>query len=348
MRGPARDDLALRAFGPGHVPTVLQPFALTPGATPAEMEVDRGATLRGRVEPPAMAAFLLRSGQGIELVTSGPVSSSRQHLPPYRRDLMQRAPFPLAADGSFAIHGVPAGTWDLFLGPQRCLTLAAIGPGETRTIVVDARRFVPARLRARVLVDGTAEHRMQLLLRRRGATNGASQTSYHPLTEDRPLDTTLPPGDYEVEIQVRRDAWCDLPTSHRLQLAPGQTVDRQLRVQTGQLHFCVKTPAGTPVPDLEFVLGTEDGGWSSRRMLRTDARGVATVWTTAGAYTIDVWPEHLSTIAARVAEGRRREGERLPLTHLRVRAGTVRTTDAKATGGEPVDLVLPAAAGYLP
>lgn len=109
LRGAHGQRHVLRVLGPGHMPTRILDLRLDD--SPLRLEVEDGASLRGRIEPlaeqqpmPEIHAERFASYRpGVQLVD---VHDAERRLPARRRDSL-----PLAADGSFCIEGVAPGSW---------------------------------------------------------------------------------------------------------------------------------------------------------------------------------------------------------------------------------------------
>lgn len=177
LRGPTRGYLGLRARG-AFVSRLLAP--VVPGGPDQRvvLQVERGAILQGSLAPVAVLAELQPTASARMLVAGnehlgaakkpGPTLLLRSAQLPGRpvvlpnRTLMEEPGFPIAADGTFRIEGIPPGDWTVELlgaidGRLQMPSLgqvAGLRDGERRQVEFSLAELVPGELRAVVLRDG--------------------------------------------------------------------------------------------------------------------------------------------------------------------------------------------------
>ena len=178
LRGPSRGYLGLRARG-AFVTRLLAP--VVPGGPDQRivLQVERGAILQGSLAPvgvlaelqPAAGARLLVAGNehlgaakkpGPTLLLRSAQQQGRPLVLP-KRTLMEEPGFPIAADGTFRIEGIPPGDWtvELLGAIDGRLQMPSLGQatglreGEVREVAFSLAELVPGELRAVVMRDGT-------------------------------------------------------------------------------------------------------------------------------------------------------------------------------------------------
>ncbi len=210
LRVPPDEDFALRLLGPGHRPTVVQPWRIAAnGPREVTVAVATGGSIRGRVGPPealaALRAELPKPANGLPLPPSNDDAGLQfRHVATGETipvaSFLRRGVVPIAADGSYAVDGLAAGDWQMtFVGVYRVQedvpaanggqrsdargmvmfelpTVMGVGDLELRAVDVDLSPFVPGRLDASVSRDGAVLEAGQLFL----ATIGACGTVKPP------------------------------------------------------------------------------------------------------------------------------------------------------------------------
>ena len=251
LRGP-KGALALRLTGEQRAPHIVQPIHLE-GEGDLLVEMPRGATLRVRLVPQRIALALLAAAKpkpnqtskpfGIELIRDG---GEKMHR-------FLEAPFPCEPDGSFAIAGIPEGTWHVRVGTGLrgyAACKVELRNGETLECEVDVTTLEPANVTLRILVDGTpaagayvnclARHPIDSFGNRPGGgANGRSDANGLFQFDSRV-------GDFYVNLS------CTTPEGKSMRLMPQFRIERPgaqeilLDLQTGSLDLTLLRPDGTP------------------------------------------------------------------------------------------------------
>jgi len=154
LRGP-RSSLALRLSGGGLSLQIVQPIRLDEDGD-LRVVAQRGASWRGKLVPEAVARELWKLGQpqpnvepekvGLELH-----SANGESLHQYFD-----APFPFAADGTFAIDGISVGTWHVLVRAKHrfAATTITVAEGQQLEQDVDVQAMAIANVTLRIRVDG--------------------------------------------------------------------------------------------------------------------------------------------------------------------------------------------------
>ncbi|MCC6784953.1 MAG: carboxypeptidase regulatory-like domain-containing protein [Planctomycetes bacterium] len=175
LRGHPEQVHALRLPGPGAMPQLVQPFRCDDPSV-ARVVVNRGAALRGRVEPASLVAELYAEAGIVGATMTGESESLRPGLQLYgvgpRRFVSHplgsgvTGQIPIETDGSFRASGIPPGTWRVKLlssrreatqssgSTQELLTGLTLADGEERELVLDLRALVRSEVELDLRLDG--------------------------------------------------------------------------------------------------------------------------------------------------------------------------------------------------
>ncbi|MCA8970636.1 MAG: hypothetical protein KDC95_12660 [Planctomycetes bacterium] len=281
IEGPGRAQLALGVLGPGHAPIFENGIVLDASDAPIEILVPSGARVTGTIGPKELLEQLREQ---VGLSSKDDSSSTAYSLRPSVRlarngDGTRREYYPakekiyVDRDGGFSIEGAPTGDWMLELvmaravgprtftsGGEAVARLNELKEGETRTLDLDLSRRVRARVKGLVLVDGEPCSKGSVLLKAKRPDDGLGNSpmlgaQVHTDDESR-FEVLLEPGSYRVELMVL-DAlakrWAHFPIHTRIVVAPGETQDVTLRVQTGRLRLLLRDSEDHAVSDVRIA-----------------------------------------------------------------------------------------------
>ncbi|MCB9878947.1 MAG: sigma-70 family RNA polymerase sigma factor [Planctomycetes bacterium] len=303
LRGP-KGALALWLTGDGFAPCIVQPIRLDSTET-LVVEMARGATLRGRLLPTEVAQELLAD---VAPRTNTEVKPFGIELLDERGEKLHRffeLPFPLAADGSFAITDLPAGGWHVRVGGLHHGFVAAqvtLRAGEVLDRDLDVSSLARTTVTLRCLVEGTPVAKTFVQVRGRHAPSSLGGR-YRDTNEGRTdgegrLRFTSCPGDFDASFEWR------LPSGGKVQLTPHFAVacageqDVVLDVQLGALDLTVLHPNGSPAAGVELWEAERNTGerWTA------DEHGRVRVPTiVAASLTLEAMPRSLTTTGQRSA-----------------------------------------------
>lgn len=300
LRGP-KGPLALRLWGGGLALQIVQPVSLE-GEGDLKIAGQRGATWRGKLFPATVARELAALG------ASRPNTKSKRvglRLTSDRGESLHRfleRPFPIAADGSFEISGIPAGTWNAIVKGRSSYAAAKIqvAAGQVLEQDLDASALAAADVDLRILVDGVPAADCYVNVMGWHAKN---------VFGERFASQSLGRADSDGRFAVSTFVG-DLALHITWPVAAGKT---------SQLCAYASVPrAGQQDLVLDLLLGTldvrvlqADGSPAVGARLRESNRRAGAVWTAdakgrlvqvhfvAGSYEIEALPRSLSTRAAR-------------------------------------------------
>jgi hypothetical protein len=316
LHGPPREELALRILGPGHQPIVLQEVFLDPALGPLRVEIFDGAALVGRVRPiEALRQFhptqeiIDRFSRGeyhnLTLASTLPglrlVRPSGVRHPTGCRVLFEE-------DGSFAIEGIPPGTWDLWLeyapgftwapqaGAWEALQKLELRDGERRTLDLDLGHLMRGRLEGRILYRGGPVAQLKVNLRglRSEAGGKLEYTGAIPGPAETDLDgrfsLNLVPGTYLVSVLAGMST---LHVQERAEVRPGAKLQQDFNVRIAKLCLRALAPDGkTPLPRVRLRASWKNQLWLSS--VETGGDGWATFeHVPLGAVNVKTRPKHL-------------------------------------------------------
>jgi hypothetical protein len=295
------DGLELRALGPGHEKLVRTGIMTGDGSASIELVVSRGAVLSGKVVPAEIVRALdtTPSGQpasaptkrpGLRLIEVVPKGSTPRVLPAYGPGQIE-----LGMDGGFRIDAIPAGTWDVLLyrhrpalrdgssgsGPEYpALARLVIAGDEQRELVLDAARFLPARVRGRVTFDGQPLARARLQLWRTAVGNVRATTeNLERSSEDGAFEfLQAQQGTYRLAAYPDDElgrAGKRLFSDATLTLLPGESRTWDVALAARRLEVRVLDAEGAAAAGRRLFLTAAEEAWGSFFELRTDRDGKA-------------------------------------------------------------------------
>lgn len=245
LRGAEDQRHVLRVLGPGHMPTRIQDLPLDD--SPLRLEVADGASLRGQLGstaelqamPELHAERFASYRPGLQLVD---VHDAERRVPARRTDSLK-----LAADGSFCIEGVAAGSWHVLLtrwvvepdGRETLTTewLATVHDlrvGEARVVAFGRERMVRGRIEG-TLFDGHepwAHARVVWEADRLDGVAGVQPAIATLCTDERGrFRAELAPGSWHaaVAVEVSAGQWHKVRLAERYEVLPGGTLGVELR-----------------------------------------------------------------------------------------------------------------------
>jgi RNA polymerase sigma-70 factor (ECF subfamily) len=275
LRGPSRGYLGLRARGT-FVTRLLGPVVLGGPDRRIVMQIERGATLAGSLAPASLLAELrpttvsplldgnehLDARKKLWPTLQLRASDPRRLLP--RNTMRDELGFPIAADGTFRIEGIPPGDWTLELlcaidGRPQLPSLgqvASLREGERRQVEFSLAGLAPGELRAVVLRDGAPWPNAQI-----HCNGGWSRTDARGR-----LKLRARPGSYWPEADIGeghdRYLYCT-----EVVVQPGEVTSVTLDFVRRKVRIHVLDADGAPVPKRAFQIV----GFS--RTFETDAEG---------------------------------------------------------------------------
>tara|TARA_R110002072_G_scaffold141664_3_gene286933 strand:- start:35569 stop:38682 length:3114 start_codon:yes stop_codon:yes gene_type:complete len=302
LRGP-KGPLALRLSGAGLALQVVQPISLD-AADDLTVPAQRGATWRGRLVPAEVAREVVALGErrpniklkpvGIRLVRDGGESLHRY---------LER-PFPIAADGSFEISGIPAGTWNAIVKAKSRYAAATIRIVEGQMLErdLDIAAFAAADVNLRILVDGAPASDCDVNAMGWHAKDAFGQrfTSQRMGRTDADGRFSLRTFVGDLELRVYWRAASGKRSILRAYTVVPHAGEQQsvLDLRIGALDVSVLQADGTPAVGLQLREAGRKTGW----IWTTDAEGqLRQRPILAGSYVIEARPRSLSTQAARDA-----------------------------------------------
>jgi hypothetical protein len=194
----------------------------------------------------------------------------------------------LGADGTFALAGIPAGTWEACLrfrtGISAPLATVDVRPGRDHELVLQAPHLLPASIAGLALLDGRPFSDGEVCLRL--LRDGTAMVKARPGTDGRFDFRAVQPGEYLPYLMFFDDARNQvLPvqvSSHEpLRLAPGARSEttlhfRRTRIRLRVLQADGQTPVGNRLVHLRQT-GAWLGEHAAVRIGRLDDQGLATV-----------------------------------------------------------------------
>lgn len=362
LRGNPELVYSLRLPGPGHIPQLEHGIRIAADLEPLVVVVPQGATIRGRVHPvAALDAFRLpvadrpkhpgfAPGLNLYVPINRRLPAKTSHQAPDR--------FLLAADGSFAIHGVPLGSAVLHLCYNSgtglnhrlhlpLMRLEDLREGETRELVIDLRPFRPTKVLGRVHINGEPARGLQI-------SAGASDRKGPELSYERSIFRVGAQADDEGRFQIvappltmRVDARVKDPGAYHnyvlaagLRPTPGADTALVVDIQTGDLQLRLLSADGIRrIAGVRITARRLDVSFAQLAYLRnTDKEGRASASALqCGRYALLIHPKKLADPTAQAAL--RRQG----ITPKQIQIGEVQIQPRQEAR---LEIKLPAAAGY--
>ncbi len=293
LPGPPEPPLAVRVSG-GHRVTVVAGVRWKAAAGPLRVDVASGATVNGRLLPEAtIAGYWQAEGRGavdeaaraqwegtltprIELSRS--IDGRGESWPP----LFTVGPALVARDGTFAVTGIPPGTWRVTLvrsvrhadGRSQFLeqhlgTVPDLRDGETRRFDAVLGRDLPALLSGTVSVDGQPLRAGSVHLHPVG--NGGSRSATVRTNDNGEFDVQLTAGTWRMTVALAAYGTV-LPVEGQLTLEPGQQRRDVFRIRTGGVRLCLVRADGTGIAGAVVLVELPGSGWH-RWLPATDGDG---------------------------------------------------------------------------
>jgi len=330
LRGPVSSGgLAVKALGPGHVPTLTKNVSLGPAVKTLVVRVSRGAVLFGHLEPASVVARMgpdERTRQMAERMGSG----KQKYLATYRPSLRLQQPathrampagfnsgYPIADDGSFETGAIPAGDWEVKLhyfqatssggswADEPLQTVRGLTDGEKREVKLDVSALIPGELIGRCLVNGKpwANGEVRLSGQRpddRGGNRSAIATARTD-AEGR-FHVSLVAAIYVAHLPLAEKGWQKtwIPCTDRVPVQSGQESHHVFRFVRAKVVVRILLADGkTPVADREFQFSAPD--YWSMAAARTDEHGTLVLDPAPpGPIRLTTWPRDLATQEARM------------------------------------------------
>ncbi len=359
LRGPPGRILGICVPGPGHVPIRMDGVRIDLQGE-LVVRVSRGARLTGRIVPPEAMAELKRLGGDDP---AGGFSRGNRPRLSFANDTGARFPtdhvtasnlagLQIADDGTFAVDGVPPGTWKVQvqgmivneagsggMGHHYRAGEVTLVDGQTTDQDLDLAHVLPGTVEGLVLLNGQPLADQAVSLRGddiwiTARTDGSGRFVRRMFA-----------GDYQLAFarigEDRGSVALKCPTPVRV--GRGQTTAMTFALASTQVRITVLDAAGKPVADarLHALGGDPEGSY----LPPTDAAGV--VQTELGSETVvlRILPRPLSTPEGQQQLWRDAQvrGDRDPLGPHWI---ALRTVVLAAGQQSDLEVRLPASAGY--
>ena len=367
LRGPAGRKLTVRILGPGHIPVVRPDVVLNESKHAIVIKVTTGRAVRGRLRPlELLRQFREMSGKiknanapelGLAL-HRGIHGVNCEHLPAggWRN-------FPIAADGSFEISGIPPGNWKLELiytrqildteriFREQVLDLADVLDGDRQELELDLHHLLTAQLHGRILLNGEPAPEGYMELRGTAGRNpdGTVRHRFEVVRIDRDgrFSVSALPGRYRAFLRIRRGPvmMSTLPGRDVIELRPKQPSTKTLFVLSTTERLLVLGPEGKPRPRVILTVDNGSDEWNAS-LPATDSMGFVSAELPPGRVRFWVMPKRLTDPAnlRKMANGLSNRGAPVPWRRALVLIDTI---DAgRSSSRDPVKISLPKAAGY--
>lgn len=262
LRANPQRTLALRVESDAQAPAFRAPIQVS--ATPIEVRLQAGATLRVIVDPPAFVDALRDAARDQwgerALAAMGPGFALRRQdgqryvvFPTEGRGLV-----PFDETGGAMLSGIPPGTWDVVFQSGNTHELLAKGvtlrPGESRELRIDRSAEVPHPFRARVLLNGAAYSGPLAVfsaLAPSAQNPSRSKSTHCEADADGMFEVAVPPGEQRVQLML-------LLSGGRHSMVPSTSVfdsrsssgdsPPTFEVTTGTMSVKLVDPQGNSVP----------------------------------------------------------------------------------------------------
>lgn len=268
-------DWHLRVRGALHTPVVV-PAAMRGKGTATRVVVETAGRIVGRCEPlAALAKLRAAAGPGDAAIELAAMQGTTQG-----------ARSVVAADGTFALDGLRAGSWTLRLwAPLRCsdehtgnywisLGDVVVANGTTeRSLTID--HALPAIASGTVTLDGAPWPRVQMTLTRdqpRAVVRAVADANGR-------FRTLLPPGEWLVAVAFAAQpgpGWNNVVLPQRWTAVPDREEERTLAVRTRTAKVRVLDAANVTIANARVRIEASLGYYRPGA-LTTDANGVVTI-----------------------------------------------------------------------
>ncbi|MEO0480223.1 MAG: carboxypeptidase-like regulatory domain-containing protein [Planctomycetota bacterium] len=269
---------SLRIRGDSHV-DLVEPVEIARGDSELSVFVDPGATVTGRVGPPALLdSFLSLEGSSVQI-----------ELDPLDQDAPSVG-VPVEEEGRFSVSGLAPGDYRALVRLDYVASFVnraedrwlveelSLRTSEERSLVVDLESKMPGRVSGLVLVDGEPLSEMHCFLERDGDGLGPRLRRVGTDREGR-FESLCLPGAYTFWITMPSDpgpAWVRMPVPGlRIDVAPGAVVPIEARVDLRRVELRLVDGDGNPLS--ERLLRVVHSGYHLPGRLITDANGLVIV-----------------------------------------------------------------------
>ncbi|MBL8722449.1 MAG: carboxypeptidase regulatory-like domain-containing protein [Planctomycetes bacterium] len=358
LHAPTDRPLGLCLPGPAHAPLVV-PVATFPATGPLVVTVPRAASLLASVGPEAVLAELSAlAGIGanrdepprrlpyLELVAGDPHSPRK--FPEFRERCTMRP------DGTFALHGIPPGRWQVLVHCQRerqnhhdtlqvaTATVELLAGQETK-LAIDLSALLPSELSGHVLHNGAPLANTQIVVYGNlgaGLGGNPSYSSEQVTTDAVGHFTAAVRGTAQWVLWGRQAAtgWVMLRSAETVAVAPGQRVSATFTLASGTARVRLLDAAGAPVAKVSVLLRIGNP-LAVVSLPPTDAEGWTEQECEAATYEVQVLPRTLQDPKALSEFYRANAGTADPTAAVLVSLGTL-TVHAGAPNS--MELRLPA------
>jgi hypothetical protein len=286
-----------------------------------EVRVSAAARIEGRLHGlDQLDAYLVRAGTRSERAERFWLSctdKAREEVA-VGRDPASR--FRPGADGSFAVEGMAAGSWRLWLHfhlPSFATTSTAsvatearlpihdvndLSAGETRRVEIDLSPWHAGTVHGTVLVDGKPHvGRVNLPMGRslwQGSSIGVPGRGILTTDAQGRFEVELLPAEWTVQVEISGSF---MPVAPAVRVEPGKGSSHPVRFSTATLELRLLTGSGEPVAyrDVQLV----HGPWRLLRTTDGDGRLEISPMTT-GRYEVGTWKARFAREADRDAANR--------------------------------------------
>ena len=302
LRGGAIPAFAIRVSSTDHVTTVVTDVRFGV-VNPLQIVVRSGATIVGRVTPVEALADL-REMAGVP--RTGPLderqarrapsvrvqrsASHRSRLSPNDRERSSA----ITEDGTFAIHGIEAGTWELQVTTARDLggaslpmrpiarTEVTLAADETKDVVLDISDQRFGRLRATVLLDDAPHHGNVQMLHVDGSVS-------FPVTTDAAgrFESLFAPGLWSAAPSraLASGRFTEFTAPEIATVAPGEVAQVTFRARSAHAKVRVLRADGAPAFGVRMS-ALAIGSRKSGRIGTTLADGTLEIGLAPGTYQL--------------------------------------------------------------
>ncbi|MBK9386478.1 MAG: sigma-70 family RNA polymerase sigma factor [Planctomycetes bacterium] len=289
LLAPPDRDLSIFVRGESHLTAMFVGVQLEADQT-LVYTVTSGARLAGKLEPAPLVAQLW-SATGLD--PQKPVEQNERWSAPrveLRRTVGDRreqhphfkdAPL-VTGDGRFDIACIPPGSWELHVHVSKLVPSARkdsttqrhgysvqigsvrdLADGESREVAFNRPDLVLAELSGTVLLDGAPFTERELQIAGiRSRESGPEQVVHEYTATDAAgrFAIFLDAGSYQVQarLEMPKLSTCfDLPANEHVTLTPGQRLERNFHVESGEAKLRLLDAAGAPAAGVHIYLRCE-------------------------------------------------------------------------------------------